>query len=95
MDAMSAPIERLPQVVDMLKKMGAHTVILFGSAVSRPHEARDLDLAVAGIPLSKILEADVVVHDILQYPTDLISQEENPSFFNLVKSYGKSLYEQA
>lgn len=89
---MSAPIERLPQVIDVLKKMGAHTILLFGSAVDRPQEARDIDLAVAGIPLSKILDADVAVHDILQYPTDLVSQEENPAFFNLIKSYGKPLY---
>ena len=92
---MSAPIERLPQAVDILKKMGAHKIILFGSAVDKPRQARDIDLAVAGIPLSKILDADVAVHDILKYPTDLISQEEDPVFFNLIQAYGKPLYEQA
>ena len=68
--------------------------MLFGSAASKPELARDVDVAVEGIPLSRLLEADVRVHDILKVPTDLVSREESPTFFDLVSRSAKVLYEQ-
>jgi hypothetical protein len=60
-----------------------------------PDTARDVDIAVEGIPLGRILEADVVVHDLLGVPTDLISREENPAFFDVVRDYGRVLFQAA
>lgn len=86
--------EKLLAVVRVLRDMGARRVLLFGSAVEAPETARDIDLAVEGIPIRKILDADVAVHELLDTPTDLISREENPSFFDLVKPRSRVLYEE-
>lgn len=89
---MSVNLDKLPQVVETLVQLGACKVILFGSAANAPQQARDIDLAVAGIPLQQILDADVAVGDILQQPYDLISWEENPRLFDIVARYGRVLY---
>ena len=89
-----APLDRLPKVVEALRRLGAKQILLFGSAAESPETARDIDLAVSGIPISKILDADVAVNDIFSFPTDLISREENPRFFEIIQKYGKMIYEQ-
>jgi hypothetical protein len=53
-----------------------------------------VDLAVEGIPLDRLLDADVEVHEALRAPTDLVSREENPTLYDIVIRYGKVLYEQ-
>ena len=85
--------KRLNMAVRALTEMGAKRIILFGSMVESPEKARDVDIAVEGIPLNRILEADVKIHEVLQAPTDLISREESPVFFDIVKDYGRVLYE--
>jgi predicted nucleotidyltransferase len=87
--------EKMQTVVDVLRSMGARTVVLFGSMVDAPEMARDVDIAVEGIPLTRILDADVAVHDLLGVPTDLVSHEENPAFFDVVKDYGRILFQAA
>ena len=87
--------EQLKAAVEVLRAMGARTVLLFGSFVDSPETARDVDLAVDGIPAEQILDADVAVHDLLGVPTDLVSREENPTFFEVVKDYGRILYQAA
>ena len=89
---MAVNLEKVPQAVRALVKMGARKVILFGSAAENPESASDIDIAVEGIPLNRILDADVEVGDILQQPYDLISREENSSFFDIISRYGKMLY---
>ena len=85
---------KLDQAVLVLRKMGAKRVVLFGSYVTDPATASDVDLAVEGIPLSRLLDADVAVHATLHAPTDLVSREENPTLYDVVVRYGKVLYEQ-
>jgi predicted nucleotidyltransferase len=85
-------MELLPRAVEALVRLGARKVVLFGSAATAPATARDIDLAVEGIPPERILDADVAVMDILQQPFDLVSKELNPQFFAIVSRYGKVLY---
>jgi len=89
---MAVNLEKIPQAVQTLVKMGARKVILFGSAAENPESANDIDLAVEGIPLNRILDADVEVGDILRQPYDLVSREENSAFFEIISRYGKILY---
>lgn len=86
--------QQLDEVVRVLREMGARRVLLFGSAATQPESARDVDVAVEGVPLPRLLEADARVHDILRVPTDLVSREESPGFFDLVSRSAKVLYEQ-
>jgi predicted nucleotidyltransferase len=74
--------------------MGARRILLFGSILDSPETARDIDLAVEGIPLNRIIDADVAVYEILKLPMDLISREENPAFFDMIKDDAKVLYEE-
>lgn len=92
---MVIPQERLRRAVDALVQFGAKRVLLFGSYLETPEEARDIDLAVDGIPLNRLIKADVAVHDILQVPTDLVSREENPRFFEIVERRGKVIFEKS
>jgi len=89
---MAVNLAKIPQAVQALVKMGARKVILFGSAAENPESANDIDLAVEGIPLNRILDADVEVDDILRQPYDLVSREENSDFFEIISRYGKVLY---
>ena len=89
---MAVNLEKVPQAVRALVKMGARKVILFGSAAENPESAGDIDLAVEGIPLNRILDADVEIGDILRQPYDLVSREENSGFFEIISRYGKVLY---
>jgi predicted nucleotidyltransferase len=92
---MIVPDERMHRAVEALREFGARRVLLFGSFLNDPENARDIDLAVEGIPLEQILEADVMIQEILQVPADLVSREENPSFFDIVARRGKVLYQES
>jgi len=85
--------DRLSKTVHVLRDMGARKIILFGSMVDDPEHARDLDLAVEGISLNRILDADLAVHEAIGMPTDLIAKEENPSFYEIIEDYGRVLYD--
>lgn len=83
----------MDKTIKLLQGMGARRIILFGSMAVDPEHARDLDLAVEGIPLKRALEADVAVHETCGIPTDLVFREEDPAFFEIVQDYGRVLYD--
>jgi predicted nucleotidyltransferase len=89
---MAVNLAQLPRVVDALVRMGATKVLLFGSALDHPDRAKDIDLAVEGIPPERILDADVAVMDILHQPFDLVAKDLNPRFFAIVERFGKVLH---
>jgi len=86
--------QKMSAIIELLRKFGARRIFLFGSYLDKPEKANDLDLAVEGIPLNRLLDADVELSGILSMPFDLISSEENPDFFRIVREYGKVLYEE-
>ena len=87
--------DRLKRAVDALRRMGARRVLIFGSCLDAPDQARDVDIAVEGIPVDWLLDADVAVHEILEAPTDLVSREENPNFYEIVEKRGRVLFASA
>ncbi len=86
--------DTLDRVVAMLRSFGARRVLLFGSYAISPENARDLDLAVEGIPPSRILDAEAALFDILDAPYDLISREEQRDFYDLISRGARVLFEQ-
>lgn len=90
---MIVPEERMHRAVEALRGFGARRVLLFGSFLNAPDKANDVDLAVEGIPLNRLLEANVAAYEILKVPLDLVSREENPEFFDIVATRGKILFE--
>jgi predicted nucleotidyltransferase len=84
----------LTNAVKILRAMGAKRVVLFGSAARSLERARDIDLAVEGIPLNRLLDADLAVNEALKCPTDLVSREEAPGFYEVATREGVVLYEE-
>lgn len=84
----------LKKIVDVSKKFGAKKVILFGSCLEDVFTARDIDIAVSGIPdkdffrfyghLSMEVKDEVDVVDINDLPAH---------FYKRIMSKGRVLYE--
>lgn len=47
---------------------------------------------VDGIPLKRLLDANVAVQDILVLPGNLVSREGSPALFEIVATRGKVLF---
>jgi len=92
---MKLPDERLAQVIRTLRDFGARRILLFGSYAHAPETARDIDLAVEGIPFQRLGAADIAVYRLLRMPFDLISRDEDPEFFDIATHDAVTIYEQA
>ena len=91
---MTVPEEKIQQAVEVLKSYGARRVLLFGSYAHDPEKARDIDLAVEGIPLRRLGGAELAVYRLLRVPFDLVSRDEDPEFFDLVAEDAVTLHDQ-
>ncbi len=80
---MTVSTEQLEKVVAALRALGARRILLFGSYAHDPEHARDIDLAVEGIPLNTIWRADGEVESVIDMPVDIVFKEEMPAFFCL------------
>lgn len=87
--------DRLQKAVEVLRSFGATRILLFGTYTRAPEKARDIDLAVDGIPFHKLGAADIAVYRSLMAPFDLISRDEDSDFFDLVAEDAVTLYERA
>jgi predicted nucleotidyltransferase len=83
-----AQIER---VVSLAKSYGATRIVLFGSAIENPEEARDLDLALDGISGWKLYELGARLEDELNVSLDIVSLSPATHFTHLIESKGKEL----
>lgn len=85
--------DRVEQSVKFLRDCGATRVILFGSILSRPDEARDVDVACAGLPANRFYQIAAKLESILGMPVDLIDLDRSGKFRRFVESRGVVLYE--
>ena len=85
---------QLEAAVRTLRSYGARRVLLFGSYLYTPEAAGDIDLAVQGIPLRRLLDADLALYKLLRRSFDLVSREEDPAFFDLIQAEARVLYEE-
>ena len=83
-----AHIER---VLTLAKEYGVTRLILFGSALEVPAEARDLDLACDGIPGWKLYEFGARLEEELRMPLDLVPLSPPTRFTRLIETKGKTL----
>ncbi len=84
----------LKKIPELLREYGAKRILLFGSMVDTPETARDIDVAVEGIPLNRPLRAGVELEEELGVPVDLVSMENQPRFAQIIQQYGRVLYEE-
>lgn len=88
---MAVSQEHIEKAIALAKAFGATRLILFGSALSRPQEARDLDLACDGIPGWKLFEFGAKLEEELNLPLDLVPLSPPTPFTSLIELRGKVL----
>lgn len=85
----------IDKIVSLAKAYGATRLILFGSAVETPLEARDIDLACDGIPGWKIYELAARLEDELGTSLDIVPLTPPTAFTEYIKTKGRVLYDSA
>jgi len=88
---MDSQQEQLERAVVLAKVYGATRLILFGSALDRPEQARDLDLACDGVLGWKLYELGARLEEELQVALDLIPLTPSTRFTRLIERKGKVL----
>ncbi len=88
---MTVQQKQLNQAIDLAKDYGATRLILFGSALTAPEQARDLDLACDGVTGWKLYELGARLEEELRLPLDLIPLTPPSRFTRLIERQGKVL----
>ena len=73
------------------KEYGATQMILFGSALENPAEARDIDLACGGVTGWKLFELAARLENTLHINFDLISLTPSSRFTRHIEAHGMRL----
>ena len=86
--------KELFKIVDISKKFGAKKVLLFGSFLEDKNKARDIDIAVSGIPSKDFFSYYGKVSMEIDDEVDIVDIDDvNPHFYKRIISKGKVLYE--
>jgi predicted nucleotidyltransferase len=83
--------EQIERAVALAKEYGATRLILFGSAVTDPEQARDLDLACDGVSGWKFYELGARLEEELRIPLDLVPLSPQTRFTRLIEQRGRVL----
>jgi len=79
------------RAVALAKVYGATRLILFGSALKDPKQARDLDLAFEGVTGWKLYELGARLEEELGVSLDIVPLSPPTRFTRLIESRGKVL----
>jgi len=82
---------QIDKAVALAHVYGATRLILFGSALESPAQARDLDLACDGVAGWKLYELGARLEEELRMPLDLIPLSPPSQFTRLIEARGKVL----
>lgn len=88
---MAVKQEHLEKAIALAKDFGATRLILFGSALSRPDQARDLDLACDGVPGWRLYELGAQLEEALDLPLDLVPLSPPTPLTALIERRGRVL----
>ena len=83
--------EQIERAIALAKDFGVTRLILFGSAATKPSQAKDLDLACEGVTGWKLYELGARLEEELQVSLDLIPLNPPTRFTRLVERRGKVL----
>jgi predicted nucleotidyltransferase len=84
---------QIDTAVELAKKYGATKLLLFGSALTDPDNANDLDLGVDGIPGMKFFEYAGKLENIINIQVDIVDLAVEGRFINHILKVGKFLYD--
>jgi len=82
---------QINRIIELAKDYGANRVILFGSYLTNPEDAQDLDLACEGITGWKIYEFGGRLENELRIPIDIVPLHPKTRFTRLIEERGKVL----
>jgi predicted nucleotidyltransferase len=82
---------QIKRIVALAKAYGATRLILFGSAMERPREAKDIDLACEGITGWKLYELSARLEEELKISMDIIPLNPPTRFTKHIEARGKAL----
>ena len=83
--------EQIERAVELARAYGATRLILFGSALTAPEQARDLDLACDGVSGWRFYELGARLEEELRVPLDLVPLSPQTGFTRIVEQRGKAL----
>ena len=83
--------DKIDRAIELAKSYGATRLILFGSALTRPEQARDLDLACDGVAGWKLYELGARLEEELQVPLDLVPLTPPTRFTRQIEQRGRVL----
>lgn len=82
---------QIEKIVSLARSYGATRLILFGSIIERPTEARDIDIACDGVVGWKLYELAARIEEELHTPLDLVPLSPPSRFTRHIESKGKIL----
>lgn len=86
--------KELSKIVDISKNFGAKKVFLFGSLLEDKNRARDIDIAVSGIPAGDFFAYYGKVSMEVNEEVDIVDLDDVGShFYKRIMAKGKILYE--
>ena len=83
--------ETFETIKTIAREYGATRVILFGSALENPAEARDIDLACGGVVGWKLFELAARLENALRVNLDLVSLSPSTRFTRHIEAHGMVL----
>lgn len=83
--------ETLDSITAISKEYGATQMILFGSALENPTEAKDIDLACDGVTGWKLFELAAQLENTFHINFDLIPITPSSRFTRHIEAHGKRL----
>ena len=84
---------QIEKAIAIAKMYGATRLILFGSALEAPDQARDLDLACDGVQGWKLYELGARLEEELRIPVDLVPLSPPTPLTRRIEQRGRVLYE--
>lgn len=81
----------IEKITSIAKSFGANRLILFGSAVEEPENARDIDIACDGVQGWKLFELAAKLEQELHMPLDIISLSPPSRFTKHIEAKGRVL----
>jgi predicted nucleotidyltransferase len=83
----------IEKAIELAVEFGVKKLLLFGSALTNPENANDLDLGVSGIEPSKFFLFGGKLENLIYKNVDLVPLDMDTPFINYIKNNGKYIYE--
>ena len=90
---MSVSKKDIDRCIVIAREFGAVRLILFGSALTNPDQASDLDLGCEGVEGWNVYRLGARLEDELRMRIDLVALSANDRFSDYVRTHGRVIYE--